>query len=67
MKIFICIVFSTVQHCSAPWRSILFSPAVWAIVAAHFCQNWGYYTLLTTLPTYMKNVLGIELLAVCKR
>ena len=24
-----------------PWRSILQSPAVWAMFAAHFGQNWG--------------------------
>lgn len=27
---------------------------VWAIVSAHFCENWGFYTLLTQLPTFMK-------------
>ncbi|XP_028401386.1 sialin-like [Dendronephthya gigantea] len=54
---------SETLDCKVPWKSILLSTPVWAIVAAHFCQNWGYYTLLTTLPTYMKAVLGIELLA----
>jgi len=26
---------------------------VWAIVCAHFCENWGFYTMLTQLPTFM--------------
>lgn len=29
------------------------SPAVWAIIAAHFSENWGFYTMLTQLPTFM--------------
>lgn len=29
------------------------SPPVWAIVAAHFSENWGFYTMLTQLPTFM--------------
>jgi ACS family sodium-dependent inorganic phosphate cotransporter-like MFS transporter 5 len=40
---------------STPWRSILTSWPVWGIVVAHFCTNWGYYTLLTCLPTYLKD------------
>ena len=41
--------------------SIIKSPAVWAITATHVTQNFGYYVLLTELPTYMKNVLGWDL------
>lgn len=26
---------------------------VWAIVMSHFCQNWGFYTMITMLPTYL--------------
>lgn len=43
---------------------MLTSPPVWAIVAAHFSENWGFYTMLTQLPTYMngnyrnKNILS---------
>lgn len=44
-----------------PWRSIFTSLPVWAIVAAHFSENWGFYTLLTELPTYMNgNCLHIH-------
>ena len=40
-----------------PWLQILISPAVWAIIIAHFCNNWGFYTLLTCMPTYFKQVM----------
>ncbi|GAB6019540.1 hypothetical protein CHUAL_001114 [Chamberlinius hualienensis] len=43
-----------------PWKQVLSSPAVWAIVVAHFGQNWGFYTLLTEMPTYMKNILHFD-------
>lgn len=44
-----------------PWRQVLRSPAVWAIVVAHFSYNWGLYTLMTTLPTYYKRVQGFNI------
>lgn len=40
-----------------PWVSILKSLPLWAIVVAHFSYNWTFYTLLTLLPTYMKEIL----------
>ncbi|XP_055083190.1 sialin-like isoform X2 [Periophthalmus magnuspinnatus] len=44
-----------------PWRSIVTSVPLWAIVVAHFSYNWTFYTLLTLLPTYMKDVLGFSI------
>ncbi|MBN3304807.1 S17A5 protein, partial [Amia calva] len=44
-----------------PWKAILKSLPLWAIVVAHFSYNWTFYTLLTLLPTYMKNVLGFNI------
>ena len=46
---------------SIPWCSILTSTPVWAIAASHVTQNFGFYVLLTELPTYLKNVLGWDL------
>lgn len=37
-----------------PWKGMLTSMAVWALVASHFSENWGFYTLLTQLPTFLK-------------
>ena len=44
---------------SAPWAEFLRTPAVWAIIAAHFCYNYGYYTLLAWLPSYFELALGL--------
>lgn len=37
-----------------PWKSIFKSLPVYAIIASHFSENWGFYTLLTQLPTFLK-------------
>ncbi|XP_026470914.1 sialin-like [Ctenocephalides felis] len=44
-----------------PWKSILRSAPVWAIVASHFSENWGFYTLLTQLPSFLRDVLNFKL------
>ncbi|XP_062581343.1 sialin-like [Saccostrea cucullata] len=43
-----------------PWLAIWTSPAVYAICAAHFSNNWGFYTMLTCLPSYMKRILHFD-------
>jgi hypothetical protein len=35
--------------------------SVWAIVAAHFSENWGFYTWLTELPSFMKYGLDFSI------
>ena len=44
-----------------PWRDILTSVPVWAIVIGHTASNWGNYTLNQQLPTYLSNVLRYSL------
>ncbi|XP_067000876.2 vesicular glutamate transporter 2 [Anabrus simplex] len=44
-----------------PWKKFATSMPVYAIVVAHFCENWGFYTLLTQLPTFMKDTLHFDL------
>ncbi|VVC38183.1 Major facilitator superfamily,Major facilitator superfamily domain [Cinara cedri] len=44
-----------------PWKDIFTSMPVWAIACAHFCENWGFYTLLTQLPSYMSEVLKFNI------
>ncbi|KAK6181306.1 hypothetical protein SNE40_009188 [Patella caerulea] len=46
-----------------PWLSIFKSKAVWAIIIAHACGNYGIYMLLTQIPTYMKEVLKFDIKA----
>lgn len=40
-----------------PWKAIFTSPAVYAICAAHVSENWGFYTLITQLPTFLKGFI----------
>lgn len=44
-----------------PWRTLLTRRPVWAIIIAHFCNNWGLYVLLSWLPSYFSSQLGISL------
>ncbi|KAK3765989.1 hypothetical protein RRG08_002232 [Elysia crispata] len=44
-----------------PWFAILTSRRVWAIIVTHTCANWGTYTFLTNIPSYMKEVLYFDL------
>ncbi|XP_055627263.1 vesicular glutamate transporter 2-like [Toxorhynchites rutilus septentrionalis] len=43
-----------------PWRAIFTSKAVFALIVANFCENWGFYTLLTQLPTFLKDTMHFE-------
>ncbi|XP_006816974.1 sialin-like [Saccoglossus kowalevskii] len=44
-----------------PWLAIVKSPQVWGLLIGHFCSSWGNYTLLTSLPQYMDQILGFNL------
>ncbi|XP_076064319.1 putative inorganic phosphate cotransporter isoform X2 [Oratosquilla oratoria] len=44
-----------------PWYHILTSMPFWAIVVSHFGHNWGFYMLLTELPTYLKTILHFNM------
>ncbi|VDK44102.1 unnamed protein product [Anisakis simplex] len=44
-----------------PWRQILTSKAVWAIIVAHFCENWGFYMMLTSLPRILEDLMEYQL------
>ncbi|KAG1658840.1 Sialin [Nymphon striatum] len=44
-----------------PWKKIATSLPFYAIICAHFGENWGFYTLLTELPTYMKEILKFNI------
>ncbi|KAM0901318.1 hypothetical protein ACQ4PT_020072 [Festuca glaucescens] len=44
-----------------PWGVILSKPPVWALIACHFCHNWGTFILLTWMPTYYNQVLKFNL------
>ncbi|GBP50287.1 Putative inorganic phosphate cotransporter [Eumeta japonica] len=44
-----------------PWGKILLSMPFWAILVAHVGQNYGYETLMTELPTFMRQVLHFSI------
>ena len=44
-----------------PWRRLFGTPAVWAIVVAHFCANWLLYLLLAWMPSYFKTTFHVSL------
>ncbi|XP_075546738.1 sodium-dependent phosphate transport protein 3-like isoform X2 [Dermacentor variabilis] len=44
-----------------PWRAVLTSAPVWALVAARFSNLWVSMLLFTKLPAYVEGVLGMSL------
>ncbi|XP_033727747.1 sialin-like [Pecten maximus] len=44
-----------------PWKSILTSSAIWAIMITVFCQSWGAYVTTTVLPTYMNKIQKFDI------
>ena len=44
-----------------PWGSLLTSLPLWAIVVAHTSYTWGFFTMMTQLPSYMDEVLHFNL------
>lgn len=44
-----------------PWLAMWSSPAVWAIIVGNVVANWSFYNLLTCMPQYLKNVLGLDI------
>ncbi len=43
-----------------PLREFLKCAPVWAIIIAHFCNNWSLYVLLSWLPTFVNKGLGVD-------
>ncbi|XP_036422476.1 sialin [Colossoma macropomum] len=46
---------------TVPLLPMLLSVPLWTIIITQMCSNWSYYTLLTSLPTYMDTVLHFDL------
>ncbi|KAK3104920.1 hypothetical protein FSP39_013216 [Pinctada imbricata] len=55
---------TAIRTSRVPWKSIASSPAVWACLTAHICNNWTNYTLLTSLPMFMKEALKFDVKSV---
>ncbi|XP_045775263.1 sialin [Maniola jurtina] len=48
-------------HMPVPWRSMLTSPPVWAIVITHGASVFGYFTVVNQLPTYIESILHYDI------
>ncbi len=48
---------------SPPWKNLFTSLPILAIAIAQFSSNWGFYTLLTQLPSYLRDTLEFDLKA----
>lgn len=44
-----------------PWGRILREPAVWAIIIAHLCNNFGFYIILLWLPSYLTRTFSVPM------
>jgi len=44
-----------------PWKTIFSSVHFWALVINYFTNNWGFYIILTWLPTYLEEELHFDL------
>lgn len=44
-----------------PWKSILTSLPLWATAVAHVGHNWGFWLLLTEMPTFIHMVFKVDL------
>lgn len=57
-----CSVLLQREGTKVPWKQILSKRPVWALILSHFCHNWGTFILLTWMPTYYNQVLGLDLM-----
>lgn len=49
------------ENDDVPWLSIITCVPLWAILVTQCGQSWAFYTQLTELPTYMKNILHLNI------
>ena len=49
------------RSAEVPWKSIFTSMPFIGVMVAHFGANWGFYNLLTELPTYLTNIQHFNL------
>lgn len=53
------------QALKVPWFQMLTSRHVWAIILVHGASVYGFFTITNQLPTYMKNILNVNIKEVC--
>lgn len=51
---------NAVESSRIPYREIFTNAPVWALIINHFCSNWIFYVLLSWLPSYFHDQLGVS-------
>ncbi|KAL6258331.1 hypothetical protein P5V15_010417 [Pogonomyrmex californicus] len=46
---------------STPWKSILSSLPVWILLLVQCAQAWGFWMLLTEIPSYMTSIMRFDI------
>ncbi|CAH1638002.1 unnamed protein product [Spodoptera littoralis] len=46
-----------------PWKKISTNLSFISLIVVHCGHNWGFWTLMTEMPSYMKQVLGVDIKA----
>ena len=54
-------VTTRVEDRRVPWRKVFASKEVWALIIAQFCQSWGFWLVVTWLPTYYKDLFHVDI------
>nr|XP_027222820.1 putative inorganic phosphate cotransporter isoform X2 [Penaeus vannamei] len=49
------------EKVAIPWLDILKSAPFWSLMIASLGYNYGFYTLLTELPTYLSNIQHLDM------
>ncbi|CAI9722078.1 putative inorganic phosphate cotransporter [Octopus vulgaris] len=44
-----------------PWKKVLTYIPLWSVNIMLFCSSWLFYSIASFLPTYMKNILGLDI------
>ncbi|XP_049860302.1 sialin-like isoform X1 [Schistocerca gregaria] len=44
-----------------PWKSILLTPAIWALIAVMVTSDMSFYLLITSIPLYLAQVLHYDI------
>lgn len=55
------------QKLSTPWIKILKSRPMWALMATQSAHTWGFWMLLTKIPSYFQAVFKVNIKEVSKR
>lgn len=54
-------ITETEEKLSVPWIAMLTSVPMWALLITQSAQNWGFWMLLTKIPSYMSSVLKYDI------